>query len=182
MVRSAFARVSWAAYLEEVPRRCYTGAGAGGYAKKHNPFAYYPDVVRAPSRCAKLVGFTQLAADLRAGTLPTYVWITPNLCDDGHDATCAGTNVEGGKQGGLVGADLWLKHRQLPRDDQIPRQTLKSDVLIIATAVVAGATVYYSHDEKARALADLAGMRGEDLPTHHPNLFRDAEIKGTASP
>jgi hypothetical protein len=37
-------------------------------------------------------------------------FITPNLCDDGHDATCAGPNAEGGHAGGLVAADLWLKH------------------------------------------------------------------------
>jgi hypothetical protein len=83
------AGVSWAAYLEEVPKPCFTGAGAGGYAKKHNPFAYYLDVVRTPARCNKLVGFTRLAADLRAGTLPTYAWVTPNLCDDGHDCGVA---------------------------------------------------------------------------------------------
>jgi hypothetical protein len=41
---------------------------------------------------------------------PAYMLVTPNLCDDGHDATCHGTNVEGGTTGGLVGADLWLKH------------------------------------------------------------------------
>ena len=43
-------------------------------------------------------------------TTPKFGFITPNLCDDGHDATCAGTNVEGGKTGGLTAADLWLKH------------------------------------------------------------------------
>ncbi len=52
--------------------------------KKHNPFAYYADVVAAsPSRCADWCGFGALAADLRAGRLPTYAWISPNLCDDG---------------------------------------------------------------------------------------------------
>jgi hypothetical protein len=35
------------------------------------------------------VGFGQLASDLRSGRLPTYVWITPNLCDDGHDCGVA---------------------------------------------------------------------------------------------
>ena len=45
-----------------------------------------------------------------AATTPRFGFITPNLCDDGHDGTCAGTNVEGGKTGGLVAADLWLKH------------------------------------------------------------------------
>jgi len=79
------AGVSWGAYLEDVPTPCFRGAGAGGYAKKHNPFIYYDDVARSAARCRRLVGFGRLAADLRTGSLPTYVWITPNLCDDGHD-------------------------------------------------------------------------------------------------
>jgi phosphatidylinositol-3-phosphatase len=79
------ARVSWKAYLEDVPSPCFGGAAAGGYAKKHNPFIYYDDVGSSPARCARLVGFGQLASDLRRGTLPTFAWITPNLCDDGHD-------------------------------------------------------------------------------------------------
>lgn len=84
------AHVSWKAYLEEEPSTCFPGAGAGGYAKKHNPFIYYTDVAGSPSRCAHLVDFTALAADLNAGKLPTFVWITPNLCDDGHDCGVAG--------------------------------------------------------------------------------------------
>jgi phospholipase C len=79
------AHISWKAYLEDAPGPCFRGAAAGGYAKKHNPFIYYEDIVSSPARCGKLVGFGQLAADLRRGQLPTYAWITPNLCDDGHD-------------------------------------------------------------------------------------------------
>jgi phosphatidylinositol-3-phosphatase len=79
------AGVSWKAYLEDVPSPCFRGAAAGGYAKKHNPFIYYDDIASSPGRCRRLVGFGQLAADLRAGGLPTFAWITPNLCDDGHD-------------------------------------------------------------------------------------------------
>jgi len=79
------AGISWKAYLEDLPRPCFAGATSGGYAKKHNPFAYYSDIVRSRSRCGRLTGFTQLAGDLRAGRLPTYAWISPNLCDDGHD-------------------------------------------------------------------------------------------------
>jgi len=41
-------------------------------------------------------------------TTPSYSLITPNLCNDGHDATCAGTNVAGGKTGGSTAVDLWL--------------------------------------------------------------------------
>jgi hypothetical protein len=79
------AHVSWKAYLEDMPSRCFTGAGHAGYAKRHNPFAYYRDVADSPQRCRRLVPFSQLAADLRHGALPTFVWISPNLCDDTHD-------------------------------------------------------------------------------------------------
>jgi hypothetical protein len=83
------ARISWRAYLEGVPSACFKGAGSGGYAKKHNPFIYYDDVAGSPSRCGHLVGFGVLAADLRAGRLPTFAWLTPNLCDDMHDCSVA---------------------------------------------------------------------------------------------
>jgi hypothetical protein len=83
------AHVSWRAYLEDYPGHCFTGAGAGEYAKKHAPFLYYDDVVRSPSSCRNLVGFGALASDLRHGQLPRFIWITPNLCDDMHDCSVA---------------------------------------------------------------------------------------------
>jgi phosphatidylinositol-3-phosphatase len=83
------AGISWAAYLEDVPKPCFRGAGAGGYAKKHNPFIYYDDIAGSASRCGRLVGFGRLSQALRSGRLPTYAWITPNLCDDGHDCGVA---------------------------------------------------------------------------------------------
>ena len=81
------AGVSWNAYMEGLPRPCDTTAGAGGYAKKHDPFLYYRDVVADPARCRRVVPYARLGTDLRAGRLPTFVWITPNLCDDGHDCS-----------------------------------------------------------------------------------------------
>jgi hypothetical protein len=85
------ARVSWKAYLEGAPTTCFKGAGSGGYAKKHNPFIYYDNIAGSAGRCKKLVGFGQLSSDLRRGRLPTYAWITPNLCDDGHDCGVSGS-------------------------------------------------------------------------------------------
>jgi hypothetical protein len=84
------AHISWKGYMEDLPAPCFKGAGSGGYAKKHNPFIYYEDIAGSPQRCAKIVGFQALAADLRGGRLPTYAWISPNLCDDGHDCGVAG--------------------------------------------------------------------------------------------
>ncbi len=79
------AHLSWRAYLEDQPSPCFQGSTAGGYAKKHNPFLYFDDLAHDPARCNRLVPYTRLAADLRAGALPTFVWISPNLCHDTHD-------------------------------------------------------------------------------------------------
>jgi acid phosphatase len=79
------AHVSWKGYMEGLPRACDRTGGTGGYAKKHDPFLYFRDVAGNPVRCARVVPYAQLGSDLRAGALPTFVWITPNLCDDGHD-------------------------------------------------------------------------------------------------
>jgi hypothetical protein len=83
------AGISWKAYLEGYPGRCFLGPSAGNYAKKHDPFAYYRDVARSPSLCSHLVGFGALSADLRTGRMPTFAWITPNLCNDTHDCGVA---------------------------------------------------------------------------------------------
>ena len=79
------AGISWKAYLQDVPGPCFTGTSAGNYAKRHNPFIYYVDVAGNRSRCSNLVGFGALNSDLRSRQLPTFAWITPNLCNDTHD-------------------------------------------------------------------------------------------------
>ncbi len=77
-----------------------------------------------------------------------------------------------------VAADLWQYHRQLPADEQIERRVLKADVLIIATSKVAGVNLFFSHDAKCRKLAEKAGLKGRDLPTHSENLFTNVDISG----
>lgn len=81
------AGISWKAYMEGLPRPCYTGAGTGDYAKKHDPFVYYTGVVGSAALCDHVVPLTQLSADERSGVLPRFVWITPNLCHDMHDCS-----------------------------------------------------------------------------------------------
>jgi hypothetical protein len=79
-------RVSWRAYMEGLPGACSNVGSAGQYAKKHDPFMYYDDVRGNPARCANVVPGSQLASDLRTG-LPSFVWITPGLCNDMHDCS-----------------------------------------------------------------------------------------------
>lgn len=83
------AHVSWGAYMEGMPYPCFSGAEAGGYAKKHDPFMYFPQIASVPKRCGRVVPLTRLSVDLRRDRLPRFVWITPNLCDDGHDCSIA---------------------------------------------------------------------------------------------
>lgn len=77
--------LTWKAYMEDLPRPCFTGAGSGGYAQKHDPFAYYTRITGDPARCRRIVPLSQLTSDARGGRLPRFVWITPNLCHDMHD-------------------------------------------------------------------------------------------------
>jgi hypothetical protein len=57
----------------------------GDYAKKHNPFMYFPSIVSDPSLCARDVPETQLRLDLAHRHLPAFAWISPDLCEDAHD-------------------------------------------------------------------------------------------------
>ncbi len=76
--------IGWRAYMEDLPHPCFTGAGAGNYAKKHDPFMYYRGLA-----CHSVVPLTRLGGDERNHSLPAFVWITPNLCHDMHDCDLA---------------------------------------------------------------------------------------------
>lgn len=51
------------------------------------------------------------------------------------------------------------------------RNLLKADSLIIATAAVNGARLFYSEDEQCRKLAERANLTAKALPTIAPDLF-----------
>jgi acid phosphatase len=71
------AGISWKAYMEGFTGDCFNSRYP--YALKHNPFAYYGGACPA-----NIVPMTDLAADLKSGT-PQLSWITPGMCNDGHD-------------------------------------------------------------------------------------------------
>jgi hypothetical protein len=79
------AGLTWKTYAEGLPMAGFTGADAGSYAKKHDPFLYFKDIADRPARRARVVPFTQLHADVAAGRLPNYALVVPNLCNDMHD-------------------------------------------------------------------------------------------------
>ena len=80
---------TWKTYAEGLPEPGFTGASAGRYAKKHDPFLYFRDVVDSPARLGRVVPFTQLAADVARRSLPDFALVVPDLCDDMHDCSVA---------------------------------------------------------------------------------------------
>jgi len=75
------------------------------YASRHDPFVYFHSIVDSPDCATHVVNLNLLPQDLlhESGT-PNFVFITPNLCNDGHDAPC-----KNGQPGGLVSADAFLQ-------------------------------------------------------------------------
>ncbi len=78
------------------------------YTTRHNPFVWFHSIIDNTKECdANVVplalGATgapspsgHLARDLRSEkTTPSFGFITPNLCNDGHDETCAGPTAPG---------------------------------------------------------------------------------------
>lgn len=77
-----------------------------------------------------------------------------------------------------IAAELWSQHKSLPKDLQYgSRHVLRADAMIVASAKAAGATEFFSHDRKCRALADLV-MTARDLPKRDPdNMFLLSDIE-----
>ena len=114
-------RFTWKGYMEDIgnsatePKTCRHPAidsqddtqqahPGDMYAARHNPFVYFHSIIDSPACAQNVVGLDQLAIDVQAAsTTPNLSYITPNLCNDGHDDPCAD-----GRPGGLVSADAWL--------------------------------------------------------------------------
>ena len=118
------AGLSWRAYMEDMgrnparePATCghvplgaaeTTNLASGGdqYAAKHNPFVYFHSIIDDQARCdSHVVNLERLPQDLAsASTTANYIFITPNLCSDGHDVHCID-----GRTGGLTAIDQFLR-------------------------------------------------------------------------
>ena len=76
---------TWKTYQESMPEPCYVG-DTDIYVQKHNPFIYFDKIRLDSERCKRsVVPLTALQTDLETGTLPNFIFITPNLCNDAHD-------------------------------------------------------------------------------------------------
>lgn len=132
---------TWKIYSESLPKAGYLGINVIPYARDHNPFAYFSDVINSGSQAANVVPFTQLAMDIQNDSLPDYAMIVPDLSNDGHDcpneaASCSDTQK-------LANVDSWIKNNVGP---------------LIASPAFQNSVLIYTWDESV--LTDTANGGG----------------------
>jgi len=163
------AGMSWKLYAESLPYAGFMGSSSGEYVKRHNPAAWYRDVVISSAEQKKMVPFRQFARDLAAKTLPNYSLIIPNLLHDAHDGT-------------MSMADQWLKNNMTALLNSSYFSAGGNGVLFITfdngngdhqghvfTAVIGPGvhrgvkiSTHYRHENTLRTIMELLGL------THFP--------------
>lgn len=128
---------TWKGYMEDMSTPCqhpepgskddHQRAKVGDqYATRHNPFVYFEEITSSPDCQKNVVDYTHFADDLKSlDTTPNLSYITPNLCNDGHDTPCVD-----GSPGGLESADSWLQ-QQIPAILDSP--AFKQDGVLVIT-------------------------------------------------
>ncbi|KAG6896030.1 hypothetical protein C0992_010780 [Termitomyces sp. T32_za158] len=84
--------ITWGEYQEGMPLTGFLGdhpnaEGADDYMRKHNPLVTYTSINANASRLANIKNFTLFNQDLVANRLPQWIFITPNMTNDGHDTS-----------------------------------------------------------------------------------------------
>jgi hypothetical protein len=112
--------LTWKGYMEDMalgePKTCrhpainarddtQSATEEDQYAARHNPFVYFHSIIDRPICETNVVDLNALPADLAAKSkTPSYSFITPDLCSDGHDEPCID-----GRPGGLHSANDFLQ-------------------------------------------------------------------------
>jgi hypothetical protein len=144
--------ISWHGYMNEMgttpsreQRRCgqptinslglddtQTATAKDQYAARHNPFVYFHSLLdsgRCKQNVVPLAGLRTALTHVR--TTPDFNFITPDLCNDGHDSPCVGKDSMGSQAGGLTSVDHFLRV-WIPRIEHSP--AFRKSGLIIITS------------------------------------------------
>ena len=98
---------TWRVYADALPSQGYLGENTGTYLKRHNPFAYFSDVVNSSAQAGNIVHFPQLASDMSSGSLPDFLFIVPDAIHDAH--SCPDNQPDCTIDDRLATADTWLR-------------------------------------------------------------------------
>lgn len=98
---------TWRVYAESIPSTGYLGGDVNPYVKRHNPFAYFSDVVNSSAQAQNIVGFGQLASDLAANRLPDFSFVIPNNYSNMHDCPPGMSTCTTAQK--IAYGDTWLR-------------------------------------------------------------------------
>ena len=90
--------MSWAVLEQSMPSAGYLGvqyplSGPTLYAQKHNPFVYFADVAKDPTRLKKIVPWTDATLAKVVAHPPAFTYLVPDQCHDMHGTTTC-TNLD----------------------------------------------------------------------------------------
>jgi hypothetical protein len=115
--------IPWRSYQESMGTPCNLNA-VGLFAPKHDGFLYFEDMQGASVCADRNVDYSSFAADLASNNY-RYMWITPNLDDDGHNQTDPVV--------GMQATDTWMSH-------EVPK-------ILASAAYQAGGVLFITWDE-----------------------------------
>ena len=93
---------TWRGYFQSMPFIGYLGYQYGEYVRRHNPFAFYTDVVFSMQQQRNMVpADPYLLQDIAANRLANFTWISPDLDHDAHNGPS--------DQAALEAADAYLQ-------------------------------------------------------------------------
>jgi len=94
--------ITWRAYFQTMPQIGYLGYQYGEYVRRHNPFAFYNDVVNIiPEQRNMYPADPFMLNDIENNRLANFTWISPDLDHDAHNGS--------DDQQALMAADQYLQ-------------------------------------------------------------------------
>ncbi|KAJ3061176.1 hypothetical protein HK102_009206, partial [Quaeritorhiza haematococci] len=90
--------ISWKTYQEGYfplkstssdPTTCNPAKSIGKYRRKHNPFVVMNNVREDARRCERIVRGEEFWRDVEGGSVPQYVFYTPDMDNSGHDTSAS---------------------------------------------------------------------------------------------
>jgi hypothetical protein len=167
---------TWKGYMEDIgssptqPKTCrHPAIGATDttltptktdmYATRHDPFVYFHSIIDTAACKTKVISLNALTTDLAStAKTPNLSYITPNVCDDGHDAPC-----KDNRPGGLKSADAFLA-KWAPK-------------ILASPAYKAGGMLIVTFDEAA-----FGGAKGDSTACCHTPPSPNAAKPGINGP
>ena len=86
--------ISWAEYQEDMSYPGFQGftypnqkTHANDYVRRHNPLILFDDITSNDTASHQIKNFTDFYDDIKNMKRPQWPFITPNMTNDGHDAS-----------------------------------------------------------------------------------------------